>query len=345
MMAVAISQVQAADVLVDNIVISSFPVYKKATSAETTSSVDAGFKEQSGITTFTKAKLLAETEVGCGACIRSGLEYILSAASKWNTEIASKQSSVTKGLCCIPGVTDATNSCDPTGVTAPFNNAPASRKVAYTDLKTGFSSLELGIPEIAFLQCPQGEDLCGTNRIISVAATGTLTMGNGVLNIKRAIDQCSWLLKSECKPITLEYSANDSTLITETDVKKIWKVQYLEVPTASVTDGLVAAATTFASADDMNTYSGDSKFWDVTQHYSSSQALKGWTRKIPLDAIMLWVKSFNQKVVIHDQKVATYDIEVKDFDIIHAPVEAEKKYKETWEADLEAAIDKFTKYM
>ena len=147
------------------------------------------------------------------------------------------------------------------------------------------------------------------------------------------------MIKSKCKPFTIGYSKDKSTLITKTDPAEIYKVQYVELRAENIESEKPKANFKFTKDMlHMETAETTSMMYDVTQYYSSAKSTKGYKRMIPVSLVGTWVTSYNKMVTAYDDAIEAYEKLVLNFNLVHAPAATKKAFSETFDADLTAAL-------
>lgn len=230
---------------------------------------------------------------------------------KWNTVF--KTATPPTMLCCLPGAALAkATSCDPTGHTELVKMAAAYG----TGDVLKSSSRTWKTPEVAILNCPIEEELCGAKKVVTVTSTkASLTMGDKSIDWTKDKTNCSWVLKSACKPIVVGYDAT-STITAATKSDGVY-VQWVQIPQASVTSDKVGQFT-FTKAQLLSTTAAKSALYQFTQKYSSGGSTAAFTRDFPVELAALWAAQWNAQVPAYKTAVEDYDKEVKNFNLVHA---------------------------
>jgi hypothetical protein len=145
------------------------------------------------------------------------------------------------------------------------------------------------------------------------------------------------LVKSACKPFSIGYDKDASTLIGSAVIDTTYKVQFVELRNEHVTSDKPKNAFTFEAGQVSDTTPGTISIpYHVTQYYTSRKSVKGFKRYVPLELIAKWVTQYNARVTAYDNAVPLYTAAVKKFNLIHAPVEAKKLIGATFDDDLDA---------
>jgi hypothetical protein len=145
------------------------------------------------------------------------------------------------------------------------------------------------------------------------------------------------LVKSACKPFSIGYDKDASTLISPAVIDTTYKVQFVELRDEHVTSNRPKNAFTFKAGQVSDATPGTISIPNnVTQYYTSRKAVKGFKRYVPLELIVKWVAQYNVQIDAYDAIVPKYTTLVKKFNLIHAPVAAKTLIGSTFDDDLDA---------
>jgi hypothetical protein len=194
-------------------------------------------------------------------------------------------------------------------------------------------------PEIRLMNCPQTVEMCGTTKVVTVSTSANtfLKMGKTGETLFRNKSGCSWLVKSECKPFSIGYDKDESTLIGSAEIDTTYKVQFVELRDEHVTSDRPKNDFTFKADQVSDATPGTiSTLYNVTQYYTSRKTVTGFKRYVPLELIAKWVAQYNEQIDAYDTAVPIYTAAVKNFNLIHAPVAAKTLIGATFDDDLDA---------
>jgi hypothetical protein len=121
------------------------------------------------------------------------------------------------------------------------------------------------------MNCPQVSEECGVDKLVTVITTDmAVKIGSSTTTLTRAKSGCSWLIKSACNPFTIGYDSTASTMIGTATIPDKYKVQFIELRDASITNNRPNNGFVFTSGQVVSTDAGTVSTPNyVTQYYTS----------------------------------------------------------------------------